>query len=97
MTKIERQIINNQIALINYIQNAFFTSTDSQQVNLMNVKRESEELLKQDDEYRRANKKITDLYSSSKKLHDQFTKGKRLLDEYHKAVKEDTEGKHSKE
>lgn len=92
MTKIERQIINNQIALINYIQNAFFTSTVSQQVNLMNVKRESEELLKQDDEYRKANKKITE-----KNLHDQFTKGKKLLDEYHKAVKEDTEGKHSKE
>lgn len=80
MTKIERQIINNQIALINYFQKSSITSGVEEQIELFNVKKESEELLRQDDEYRKQSKKINE-----KNLHDQFTKGKRLLDEYHKA------------
>lgn len=83
MTKIERQIINNQIALINYFQKSFITSGVEEQIELFNVKKESEELLRQDDEYRKQSKKINE-----KNLHDQFTKGKRLLDEYHKAKDE---------
>lgn len=86
MTKIERQIINNQIALINYFQKSSITSGVEEQIELFNVKKESEELLRQDDEYRKQSKKINE-----KNLHDQFTKGKRLLDEYHKAKDKQTE------